>query len=97
MRFPAGLVFVLAVASFSVSARAEKKPAIPLSTVNFVVVRDENGKPVRNAAVVVRNGLLFQKRWRHLFEREDGPPDDACRWAKIPPVPFDAIGTLPLF
>jgi hypothetical protein len=34
-------------------ARAEKKPAIPLATVNFVVVRDENGKPVRNAAVVL--------------------------------------------
>ena len=32
---------------------AAKKPAIPLSTVNFVVVRDENGKPVRNAAVVL--------------------------------------------
>jgi hypothetical protein len=30
-----------------------KKPQIPLSSVSFVVVRDENGKPVRNAAVVV--------------------------------------------
>lgn len=34
-------------------AWAEKKPSIPLATVNFVVVRDENGKPVRNAAVVM--------------------------------------------
>jgi hypothetical protein len=34
-------------------ALAEKKPPIPLATVNFVVVRDENGKPVRNAAVVL--------------------------------------------
>lgn len=34
-------------------AWAEKKPQIPLSTVNFVVVRDENGKPIRNAAVVI--------------------------------------------
>ena len=32
---------------------AEKKPAIQLATVNFMVVRDENGKPVRNAAVVL--------------------------------------------
>lgn len=32
---------------------AGKKPQIPLSTVNFVVVRDENGKPIRNAAVVI--------------------------------------------
>jgi hypothetical protein len=34
-------------------ALAERKPDIPLSTVSFVVVRDENGKPIRNAAVVV--------------------------------------------
>jgi hypothetical protein len=34
-------------------ALAERKPQIQLSTVNFVVVRDENGKPVRNAAVVL--------------------------------------------
>ena len=34
-------------------ALAEKKPATPLASVNFVVVRDENGKPVRNAAVVL--------------------------------------------
>jgi hypothetical protein len=32
---------------------ADKKPDVPLSTVNFVVVRAENGKPIRNAAVVL--------------------------------------------
>jgi hypothetical protein len=30
-----------------------KSKRVPLSTVNFVVVRDENGKPIRNAAVVL--------------------------------------------
>ena len=44
----------------------------------------------------VRNGLLFQHRWRHRFEREDGPPEEACRWFKVTPVPFDMIGDLPL-
>jgi hypothetical protein len=52
MRFRAVLVFTLA-ATFLAPAWAEKKPAIPLSTVNFVVLRDENGKPIRNAAVVL--------------------------------------------
>jgi len=32
---------------------AERKPETPLSTVNFVVLRDESGKPIRNAAVVI--------------------------------------------
>ncbi|HHU15392.1 MAG: glycosyltransferase [Kiritimatiellae bacterium] len=64
---------------------------------HFESVTTQGTPTVRNAAVVVRNGLLFQKRWRHLFEHEDGPPEEACRWLKITPVPFDAIGDLPTF
>jgi O-antigen biosynthesis protein len=46
------------------------------------------GSPARNnAATVVRNGLTFQKRWRHLFEAEDGPSEAACRWLRLPPLP----------
>jgi Carboxypeptidase regulatory-like domain len=32
---------------------ADNQPQVPLAAVNFVVVRDENGKPIRNAAVVL--------------------------------------------
>lgn len=32
---------------------AKKKKDDPLATINFLIVRDENGKPVRNAAVVM--------------------------------------------
>lgn len=63
---------------------------------HFESVTTQGTPTVRNAAVVVRNGLLFQKRWRHRFEKEDGPSEEACRWRRIEPVPFDAIGTLPL-
>ncbi len=42
------------------------------------------GSPsIRNAAVVVRNGLKFQRKWRHMFSLEDGPSDDECRWRKL--------------
>ncbi len=42
------------------------------------------GSPsIRNAAVVVRNGLKFQRKWRHMFSREDGPADEECRWRKL--------------
>ncbi|HZR65869.1 MAG TPA: carboxypeptidase-like regulatory domain-containing protein [Terriglobales bacterium] len=48
------LILMTLVALFVSSAVArEKKPPVPLSTVSFVVVRDENGKPIRNAAVVI--------------------------------------------
>jgi GT2 family glycosyltransferase len=63
---------------------------------HFESVTTQGTPTVRNAAVVVRNGLLFQKRWRHLFEREDGPEEESCRWRKIETVAFSSIGPLPL-
>jgi GT2 family glycosyltransferase len=63
---------------------------------HFESVTTQGTPTVRNAAVVVRNGLLFQQRWRHLIEHEDGPDEEACRWRKIEPVPFASIGELPL-
>ncbi len=42
------------------------------------------GSPsIRNAAVVVRNGLKFQRKWRHMFSVEDGPSEAECRWRRI--------------
>lgn len=46
------LLFVL-IAILSLPVFAERKPETPLSNVNFVVLRDENAKPIRNAAVVI--------------------------------------------
>lgn len=63
---------------------------------HFESVTTQGTPTVRNAAVVVRNGLLFQKRWRHLFERENGPDEEACRWRRIEPAAFSSIGDLPL-
>lgn len=45
----AALIIVL----FALPSFAKKKPQEPLATLNFVVLRDENDKPVRNAAVVM--------------------------------------------
>jgi hypothetical protein len=42
------LMLALALPGF-----AKKKKDDPLATVNFLIIRDENGKPVRNAAVVM--------------------------------------------
>jgi len=63
---------------------------------HFESVTTQGTPTVNNAAVVVRNGLRFQKRWQPLFAQEDGPSEEACRWRKIEPVSFDAIGALPL-
>ncbi len=53
MRIAIRLVAIsLVVLGLTASATAKKKHE-PLATINFVVVRDENGKPIRNAAVVL--------------------------------------------
>ncbi len=63
---------------------------------HFESVTTQGTPAVRNQAVVIRNGLLFQKRWRHMFIQENGATEDECRWKTIPPVPIDQINELPL-
>ncbi len=35
---------------------------------------------LNNRYVIIRNGMTFKKRWRHMFEAEDGPSDEATQW-----------------
>ena len=49
-----------------------------------------------NTALIVRNGLLFKKRWKHMFEYENGPDDEAARWKKLPPYDFNDAADLPV-
>lgn len=76
------LTFLL-MALFLVPSWAEKKPEIPLSTVNFVVLRDENGKPVRNAAVVVHAVDDDGKQERGGIELKTDP-DGKAQYDGIP-------------
>lgn len=71
LTIPLLIVFSLA------PAWAEKKPAIQLATVNFVVVRDENGKPVRNAAVVLHPVQENGKQERGGIELKTDPDGKA--------------------
>ena len=64
---------------------------------HFESVTTQGTPTVRNQAVVIRNGLLFQKRWRHMFASEDGPDEKACRWKQIPSVSFTDITELPVY
>lgn len=56
---------------------AKKKPEEPLSTLNFVVLRDENGKPVRNAAVVMHPVEEDGKQSRGGLELKTNPEGKA--------------------
>jgi len=53
MKFLRFYLVTLIVLSWVVPAIAKKKQQEPLASLSFLVIRDENGKPIRNAAVVL--------------------------------------------
>jgi len=50
-------------------------------------ITSEGTPQLPNAYLIVKHGMLFKDRWRHMFEAEDGPADEECRW-----VPMDLEG-----
>ena len=63
---------------------------------HFESVTTQGTSTISNASVVVRNGLCFKQRWRHVFEHEGGPPDAECKWRQGCLPRFEQIGELPL-
>jgi GT2 family glycosyltransferase len=57
------------------------EPAVELH--HWESITSEGTEKLPNTYLIVKHGLLFKERWRHVFQREDGPPDEACRWQRI--------------
>ena len=72
--------------SLALPALAKKKQ-VPLATVNFVILRDENGKPIRNAAVVIHPVNDDGKQQRGDEAQSDG---------EFPATQREVQGDLPL-
>jgi GT2 family glycosyltransferase len=36
-----------------------------------------------NTGLIIRHGLLFKQRWRHMFEHEQGPADPETQWRQL--------------
>ncbi len=53
MSFPRGVLLAVILAMVVPALAKEKKPPPPSCSLNFVILKDDNGKPVRNAAVVL--------------------------------------------
>jgi 5-hydroxyisourate hydrolase-like protein (transthyretin family) len=58
-------LLIIAIVALVVPVLSLAKDKTPLATVNFLVVREKNGKPIRNASVVVAkvDGKGRQKQW----------------------------------
>jgi GT2 family glycosyltransferase len=46
-------------------------------------ITSEGTRKLPNTYLIVKHGMLFKERWRHMFEQEDGPPDSECKWKPI--------------
>ncbi len=46
-------------------------------------ITSEGTRQLPNTYLIVKNGMKFKERWRHMFEQEDGPPDSECKWEPI--------------
>jgi hypothetical protein len=76
--------FSVLVLAFAVATPAlSKTKHQPLATVNFLVLRDENGKPVRNAAVVIHPVNDDGKQQRGGIELKTDP-DGKTNYEGIP-------------
>jgi hypothetical protein len=77
------VMFLIAICATGAFADKHKKPEEPTSTLSFVILKDDNGKPVRNAGVVL-----------HLVDEKDNQergglelksdPDGKCTIDGIP-------------
>ncbi|MFP4027046.1 MAG: glycosyltransferase family 2 protein [Candidatus Brocadiia bacterium] len=46
-------------------------------------ITSEGTAKLPNTYLIIKHGIIFKKRWRHMFKKEDGPPDSECKWEKI--------------
>jgi GT2 family glycosyltransferase len=46
-------------------------------------ITSEGTPRLPNTYLIIKHGMLFKDRWRHMFENEDGPPDSECGWVPI--------------
>lgn len=78
MRSRLGRVSALSlIVTTLVSPSQAKKKHEPLATLNFIVLRDENGKPIRNAAVVMHPVEENGKQGRGGLELKTDPEGKA--------------------
>jgi GT2 family glycosyltransferase len=74
--------------------KALYEPSVEMMHLESVTTQ---GTPsVKNAAAVIRNGLLFQRLWHTLFEAEEGPPEEACRWRQLPATDLPSLFPVPV-
>ena len=61
--------------------RVVYEPAVEMY--HFESVTTAGTPALPNTGLIVRHGLLFKERWRHMFEQEQGPADQETTWRQL--------------
>jgi GT2 family glycosyltransferase len=61
--------------------RAVFDPAVEMY--HFESVTTAGTPTLPNTGLIIRHGLLFKKRWRGMFEKEQGPTDEETPWRRL--------------
>ena len=69
------------------------EPAVEMY--HFESVTTAGTRALPNTYLIIKHGLLFKKRWRHMFETEGGPPDSETKWRAIEPCRIEDVHELP--
>lgn len=70
------------------------EPAVEMY--HFENVTTDGSADLNFRYITIKNGLTFKRRWRHVFEHEEGPPDTECVWQQLPTRPIEETGVPPL-
>jgi GT2 family glycosyltransferase len=63
---------------------------------HFENVTTGGSRGINSTYQIIKNGMEFKRRWRFMFGKENGPPDEQFHWAPIEKVPLEQIGELEL-
>ncbi len=63
---------------------------------HYESVTTDDSPDVNYKYVTIRNGMEFKRRWKHMFENEDGPPDSECHWEDMETRPIEQTGIPPI-
>lgn len=86
--------FDLCYRARSLGHRAVYDPAAEMY--HFESVTTAGTPTLHNTGLIIRHGLLFKKRWRHMFEQEQGPADRETQWRTLKLDPLPAGAALPV-
>ena len=55
------------------------------------VTTDGSGGKINFKYQTIKNGMEFKRRWKHMFEKENGPDPEEIKWQELPRKRLDEI------